>query len=243
MSGELIAEKIKPDNELVVEGNLRVTGKVIIENPEVLESNDNSVATKSQMRAYVQEISYEIMPIGTIVPFSGNKDQVPDSWLPCDGSEKLIDENNKYYSLYQIIGKQWGGTDTTFRLPNLEGRFLRGADNGSGTDSDAATRIALYSEGNSGDAVGSYQDDAFQGHKHETSSGSGHSDAADFNPRFGGTVGDAIDKFSGLGGFYGIGTYFSIYTGDVVSDGVNVPLKTSSETRPKNAAVNFIIKY
>jgi len=236
MSGELLVERIKPYDELIIEGNLKVTGKVIIENPVSFESDDNSVAVKSQIREYVQEIAFEIMPIGTIVPFSGKKDQVPTMWLPCDGIELLIDENNNYYPLYQIIGKQWGGSDTTFRLPDLEGKFLRGVDNGRDVDPDAIERIAIYSEGNTGDSVGSYQDDALQGHSHFMSG----IYAVDGSGDGGNTV------FNRDGYNSGIYTEYEDIKDPIKCNNEDIDfgeVRLSSETRPQNAAVNFIIKY
>ena len=71
------------------------------------------------------------LPIGAILPFAGNNP--PDGFLFCDGSEVLI---AKYEALYNIIGGTYNGINpllgtpgTTFRLPDLRGRFPLGREN------------------------------------------------------------------------------------------------------------------
>ena len=55
--------------------------------------------------------------IGEIRMFAGNF--APRGWALCEGQELLIDN---YQALYAILGLQYGGTDSTFRLPDLRGR-------------------------------------------------------------------------------------------------------------------------
>lgn len=71
------------------------------------------------------------LPLGAIIPFAGLN--VPPGFLLCDGAEVLI---AKYESLYNIIGSTYNGAaplqgavNTTFRLPDLRGRFPLGRDN------------------------------------------------------------------------------------------------------------------
>lgn len=40
-------------------------------------------------------------------------------WLPCDGRALPI---NQYAALYSLLGNAFGGTSTTFNLPDLRGR-------------------------------------------------------------------------------------------------------------------------
>lgn len=150
-------------------------------------------------------------PAGTIVPFAGST--APEGWALCDGSTV---SRSTYASLYSALGDAWGNGDgsTTFHLPDLRGRFLRGVDGGAGNDPDAGSRTAANAGGNSGDAVGSVQDDDFKSHTHTTAVGA-----------YSGKVNDATN---GLENDYENSTV----TG---STGGN-------ETRPKNANVNYIIK-
>ena len=59
----------------------------------------------------------------------------PSGYLECDGSAV---SRTTYADLFTIIGTTWGEGDgnTTFELPDLRGEFVRGWDNGKGTDFD-----------------------------------------------------------------------------------------------------------
>ena len=59
---------------------------------------------------------------------------VPSGYLECDGSAI---SRTTYSALFAIIGTTWGTGDgsTTFNVPDLRGEFVRGWDNGKGTDS------------------------------------------------------------------------------------------------------------
>ncbi len=84
---------------------------------------------------------------------------------------------------------------------------------------------------NSDRNVGNYQDDAFQGHRHRMGYRGG---AAVSGTAFGmiapdyinGTAPDNIEHIQ-----------------DPIADGTNGTPRYTTETRPKNIAVNYIIKY
>lgn len=99
----------------------------------------------------------QLMPSGTVLPFAGVN--VPAGWLLCDGTAI---SRTTYASLYSSIGTAWGSGDgsSTFNLPDLRGRFMRGRDGGAGRDPDRANRGAANAGGNTGDNVGSVQDNA-----------------------------------------------------------------------------------
>jgi len=62
------------------------------------------------------------LPLGSIV--ATGSAVVLSQWQPCAGQELLISE---YRDLFKIIGTAFGGDGkTTFNLPDLRGRFLRG---------------------------------------------------------------------------------------------------------------------
>lgn len=65
-----------------------------------------------------------IIPVGTIFPCVSN--DIPASWLLCNGSTYDIE---KYPKLYKILG--------TNVLPDLRGRFLQGANENLGTEIEA----------------------------------------------------------------------------------------------------------
>jgi microcystin-dependent protein len=105
----------------------------------------------------------DLVPPGTIVAYAG--DTPPSGWLLCDGSAI---GRAQYAALFLAIGTAHGEGDgtTTFNLPDYRGYFLRGVDMGAGRDPDAASRTVPNPGGNSGDAVGSVQNDQLQSHKH-----------------------------------------------------------------------------
>jgi microcystin-dependent protein len=109
----------------------------------------------------------EQVPVGTIIPYAGAT--IPSGWLACDGGTV---SRTTYADLFAAIGVTWGSGDgsTTFHLPDLRGRFLRGVNSGSGRDPDAASRTAANTGGNTGDNVGSIQGHAIPDHGHNASS-------------------------------------------------------------------------
>jgi plastocyanin len=66
-----------------------------------------------------------LTPPGTITAFAGNT--IPVGWKICDGSAI---SRTSYDDLFIAIGINWGQGDnsSTFNLPDLRGRFLRGVD-------------------------------------------------------------------------------------------------------------------
>ena len=161
------------------------------------------------------ELEQQLAPTATVVAFAGAT--IPAGWLLCDGSEV---DRSEYASLYAAIGDAHGEGDgsTTFNLPDYRGMFLRGVDNGAGTDPDAATRTAPFGGANEGDAVGSVQEDEFASHTHpqepETVM---RTDCALFPTN-------------------------AATSANMCRGGTTGP-SGGSETRPVNAYVNYIIKY
>ncbi|MCA4898745.1 MAG: tail fiber protein [Bacteroidota bacterium] len=167
---------------------------------------------------------HSLVPPGTIVAYGGTT--APQGWLLCDGA---IYTSATYPKLFAAIGNAYGSpAGGQFRVPDFRGKFLRGVDGVAGADPNAASRIAQYTGGNGGNAVGSYQTDSFQGHSHRidipfstTSPGS--------NQRIGATTSTAGQ------------TDWSAST--VLTDGTNGAPRTGLETRPVNIYVNYIIKF
>lgn len=70
-----------------------------------------------------------VVPVGIIFPFAGTV--LPEGYLLCDGSEQL---RARYPDLFAVIGYTYGNPATllglsTFRIPDLRGRFPLGRDN------------------------------------------------------------------------------------------------------------------
>ncbi|MCP4133541.1 MAG: hypothetical protein GY754_21410 [bacterium] len=149
-------------------------------------------------------------PVGTIVPFAGPEANIPDGWLLCDGDSY---DRDSYPDLFQAIGTSWGAPDSSqFNLPDFQGRFLRGLDIAGTIDP--------------GRSVGSYQDDAFQDHRHTWSFYE-----AD------------IDSHSDRVNYWDTSSSNPSSTPQTQYTSYSYNGRSAAETRPKNAAVNYIIKY
>jgi microcystin-dependent protein len=120
-----------------------------------------------------------------------------------------------YAALFTAIGTTYGAGDgsTTFALPDLRGYFVRG----SGTNGD-------------GTAAGTFaakQADAFQAHRHGITSGSFYYVGSG---SLGASGGSAIPAQT-------------IAVGDATVSGANGTPRTATETRPKNIAMLYCIKF
>ena len=166
-----------------------------------------------------------VMPVGSIQAYGGTSD--PAGWLICDGREV---SRQDYADLFAVIGTSFGSGNgsTTFNIPDLRGQFLRGVDNpgteggAANVDPDGATRV-----------VGSSQDDAFQNHVHNMTKLRGLS----------GTRGNNVYPTVGIGSGWKDATDGLNYWQNPSEWQGNGTPRTSSETRPVNICVNFMIKY
>ncbi len=109
-------------------------------------------------------------PAGVIMGIAGELATVSD-WLACNGTAYTT---TSYPHLYQAISSNYGGGQSTFNVPDLRGRFLRGTDHTAGRDPDHATRYASGPGGETGDVTGSAQDYATLVPARNVSSGGAH---------------------------------------------------------------------
>jgi len=175
-------------------------------------------------------VSQPSVPPGTVVAFAGNT--IPNGWLLCDGS---VQNQSQYPALYAAIGSVWGSGNSSpgsFNLPDMQGLFLRGVDYNANNDPQKNNRNPQHPGGQSNNNVGSVEPDAFQGHFH---SAVGEPNArgitGPLHTGWGVDPGNGIQLGSIAGAQYPL------------SDGPDGPPRISSETRPKNVYVNYIIKY
>jgi microcystin-dependent protein len=156
------------------------------------------------------------IPAGTVTAFAGGGDSPPSGWLWCDGQAV---SKNEFPDLFAAIGTVHGGTgNPMFQVPDYRGLFLRGLDEGAGRDAQT------------GRELGSVQADAFQGHWHVHAyklAGVAFEGAGVSVPHW---------EYSQAGSDTN-----SIQ--DPVEDGRNGAPRVATETRPKNAAVRYLIKY
>jgi len=187
------------------------------------------------------------LPPGMVVPFAGTN--IPTGWLPCNGAS--LSTSGTYARLFAAIGYAWGGSGSSFNLPDLRGMFLRGVNGGRGgayADPDAGSRVASPNGGNPSDNVGSHQANQLPVHRHIwsvsdneasvysrslwswTADGNGNRVVQPFVSGDATTAGDDDSMYVPTRN-----TYFYTQYGSTVAD--------YYETRPNNAYVNYIIKY
>ncbi len=190
------------------------------------------------------------VPVGTIISFAGGLNKIPEGWLLCDGKEYDGSEP-EYKQLYNMIGTAWGNSGgTAFNVPELRGTFLRGLDKTAGNDPDVATRTAINVGGNDGDKVGSFQTDTIAPHLHSvnlatnTEGNHNHTVYGQGTTDVKAATSADRDLVRSNGDGQSAG-YTPQQAGDhshLVSDDTQ-DFVGSTETRPKNVYVAYIIKY
>jgi len=166
------------------------------------------------------DIQPQLTPAGTIITFGGTT--APTGYLECNGQQVL---QSDYPDLYAAIGLTWntGPTGSYFELPDLRGAFLRGA----GTHGISANNMANGSDF-AGPSVGDFENDQFQGHKHDFTGSNGSSTGSTSSkPPFSNNTGTET---------------LSSALGNPSSDGTNGTPRTGDETRPFNAGILYCIK-
>lgn len=210
---QIIPESVD-DTKLSSAVNQTIANKVDKEAGKGLSSNDFTDEDKQALTDLVNVIH---TPVGSVQAFAGLKDKIPSGWLLCDGSPVL---RTSYPELFDVIGTIYGYTNSSnFLLPDLRGEFIRGFSDGkSGVDT--------------GRTYGSAQTDALQ--------------------EFGGYMNDACPSYSSFGGIFKYKTSTwgngsttggdNIYRNSVQIDLDAAGIRTANETRPRNIAMNYIIK-
>ena len=175
-------------------------------------------------------------PPGVIMPFGGAT--APSGWFICNGSEK---SETTYAALRAAIGTVWNQSTNpltgalqdapasgNFRIPNLQGVFLRSIATYAGAD-------AYHSDNNV--ALAAFKVDKGQGHQH--TAGTSLEGSSRSGPTGGGWTGK-IPAASMLG-VGGGGWYDGEFPPS--DDTANGAPRYGKETIPKQIGVNYIIKY
>lgn len=156
---------------------------------------------------------FACMP-GTVVAYAGTV--APSGWFEANGDMK---DPTVYTRLYNVLGTTFGGNGvTTFGLPDIRGIFIRGYDNGKGIDP--------------GRVIGTAQEDAFEEHDHFTlyhGNTSGNINTTTPASLSSDTGGDTEYSLNGLA--------------NSIADVSPTSKAGDAETRPKNIALMYIIKY
>jgi len=213
----------------------------------------NANVTKEKLASDVEAF---LVPTGTILPYGGAS--APAGFVLCDGATL---DRTTFAPLFAIIASAFGDGDgaTTFHVPDFRGRFMRGVDDGTGTDIDAGTRTAMNVDGNTGDNVGSVQGDTTRNHTHLVGAHTHASGGYVAEWRIGGTgiewdsksavstwTADTSISILGVPGATGGSSTTSVDVAGTSASGGNFQTATMSaqtgEARPKNGYVNYIIK-
>lgn len=189
-----------------------------------------------------------MVPPGCVISFSGSSE--PDGWLKCDGRSV---SQSTYADLYAVIGSTYGSDSTTFNLPDMSDYFVRGTSANRNVGSKESDDVGFHSHNaNTGDA-GSHSHsgntDNAGSHVHPLNFTGHNVGSGNANNEVGFEVNDKTNDF------------FTITTGpDMDSAGshshnlnidsagshshaITVSSAGSGQTRPKNIALIFIIKY
>lgn len=205
------------DGERVV---AQKNGAVVAQFDQVqsLTERTDTVVTMSVLQQIIDSIKEPFAPVGSIVAMATRV--VPNGYLECNGNTV---SRTVYSDLFSKIGTTFGNGDgsTTFNLPDLRGEFIRGFDSGRGIDPSRQ--------------FASSQSESFKAHNHKNgvaddSYGSGASANV-----YGETMIDIPGMAEGrnqtsTGGLTNTRQGFTSTDGGV-------------ETRPRNIALVYVIKY
>lgn len=174
-------------------------------------------------------------PTGAVTSFVGAS--IPVGWLECNGDEVAKTDHE---DLYNVIQDTWGtpASGDNFVLPDLRGAFLRGAGTHTGQSGLTMENGTAYA----GPNVGSFQEDLFQGHKHQISD-PGHKHSVKYYHEWANWGGNRAAFHSGSSSGSQVHTNT---TGVTVEEPTADPAygspRVDAETRPFAAGVKFIIK-
>jgi microcystin-dependent protein len=170
---------------------------------------------------------------------------VPSGYAECKGQSEAT--TGTYAALFAVIGYNYGGSGSSFNLPDLRGEFIRGWDHGKGTDNSRP--------------MGSAGWQGFQNGQHThtataTSTSSPHSHSLNYERKLvedtgwaritdirreGGDGDGGADTFSNdtTSGFMN-DTTVSVSTSVTVNNSGGT--SNSAESRPRNLAMMYVIK-
>lgn len=108
--------------------------------PHTLEAGTPITAT--QLNAMFAELYAASTPPGSVTMFAGSAEALPSGWVPCDG-KCYPQADPQYAALWAAIGAAHGQSSaSTFCVPDLRGRFVRGVDGPVSTGRDEGPRMA-----------------------------------------------------------------------------------------------------
>jgi microcystin-dependent protein len=166
-----------------------------------------------------------IMPSGSVIAYAGAS--APTGYLLCDGTSYAT---SAYPALFAAIGYAYGGLGGNFNVPDTRGIFLRGA----GTQTIGASTYSA--------TLGTEQNDQTGSHTHNDGTLT-----ANINHNAGTLYSEEVTAPASYTSNFSA-TLAGGFGGPVQTDGVNVQGVTATnnasttETRPANVGINYIIK-
>ena len=161
---------------------------------------------------------------------------VPSGYLECNGAAV---SRTTYAALFAVIGTQYGSGNgsSTFNIPDLRGEFIRGFDNGRGVDSGrsvASSQSHQHPQHDHAVSASSSSSVTDPGHTHTANYGQGNlvSSGGAFGLRNSGTANRINSNNTGI----------SVSTSTSISQSQRGGTSNSSETRPRNIAMMYVIK-
>lgn len=127
----------------------------------------DKAAGRNHLGVYSKAESDLLAPAGLVAYFATSTP--PAGWLKANGA---LVSRTAYARLFSALGESWGAGDgfNTFKLPDLRGEFIRGADDGRGVDP--------------GRSIGSFQNHMLASHTHASNAGTGTFAASPANSQF-----------------------------------------------------------
>ncbi|MFT5819270.1 MAG: hypothetical protein ACI8ZM_000493 [Crocinitomix sp.] len=232
----------QPEEDLHVNGTLKLKEGVAIneisEDPKLISNSDAVIPTQKAVKTYI-----DFLFVGSVSAFA--METTPEGWLECNG--QLL-SRAEYPILFSRIGTTFGASNgSTFKVPDLRGEFIRGFDNNKGVDDNRT--------------IGNLQLDQLQNHEHideghtHTDSGHGHTDSGHYHGSYhrgtdgdpgGGEMSDAAGNGHWRSNYIGhanIQTSYAKIQTARAKIGNPTNCRNGSETRPRNIALLYCIKY
>jgi len=163
------------------------------------------------------------LPAGVIMDYAGSS--VPSGWLLCNGASV---SSATYPALYAAIGHTYGGSGSSFNLPDARNKMVIGAGSSYGlgnTGGSSTSSLSISNMPSHNHSVNINHGHSFnQGSHHHSISGLSHSHAMS-----GGTHAHGADSATNYGSFWGNGTGHTYVVGTGgVTGGIDAGRMTST---------------
>lgn len=215
-SSNFIAENISV-KDVTVSGTASITGNLSAKGSSAFQAVSATTINATGV-ATVAELSSPTF--AGMVAFFATTNTRP-GWLKANGQAV---SRTIYANLFDVIGTTFGAGDgsTTFNVPDMRGRFMRGWDDGAGVDA--------------GRVFGSIQGDENKAHAHFVSAEGGTNSALKSS--------NAMRQFAGVGeGGLPNANFEYFLRGSSNTANVGLSSSQGTESRPKNIAFSAYIKF